>query len=146
MYLYKMYAVVCTTTRVCYPRALSLSRSTQVLHVFLNVDRLWRRVGRFVFFFFFQFFCTNDPLDRRFNTMYYGRSRSRVRFSGIRFSKTELTVRAFTRPSHKRVFLAVRRGEANEHPRRFRPADSSKSGVRFFSREQEPSMPKRRRS
>ena len=53
MYLYKMYAVVCTTTRVCYPRALSLSRSTQVLHVFLNVDRLWRRVGRFVFFFNF---------------------------------------------------------------------------------------------
>ena len=144
MYLYKMYAVVCTTTRVCYPRALSLSRSTQVLHVFLNVDRLWRRVGRFVFFF--QLLCTNDPLQRFNTTMYYGRSRSRVRFSGIRFSKTELTVRAFTRPSHKRVFLAVRRGEANEHPRRFRPADSSKSGVRFFSREQEPSMPKRRRS
>ena len=48
-----MYAVVCTITRVCYPRALSLSRSTQVLHVFLNVDRLWRRVGRFVFFFNF---------------------------------------------------------------------------------------------
>ena len=75
MYLYKMYAVVCTTTRVCYPRALSLSRSTQVLHVFLNVDRLWRRVGRFVFFF--QLLCTNDPL-RRFNTTTDGAARGFV--------------------------------------------------------------------
>ena len=127
-------------------RTLSLSKYASITRVFeCRPFVASRRTFRF-FFFFFNFLCTNDPLDRRFNTMYYGRSRSRVRFSGIRFSKTELTVRAFTRPSHKRVFLAVRRGEANEHPRRFRPADSSKSGVRFFSREQEPSMPKRRRS
>ena len=78
MYLYKMYAVVCTTTRVCYPRALSLSLSKCAK----NITRVFecrpfvasRRTFRF---FFFNFLCTNDPL-RRFNTTTDGAARGFV--------------------------------------------------------------------
>lgn len=57
MYLYKMYAVVCTTTRVCYPRALSLSLSKCAK----NITRVFecrpfvasRRTFRFFFFSIF---------------------------------------------------------------------------------------------